>query len=342
MRTILVAGGGGYLGVLLCQALLEAGHKVKLLDRLFFGKEKIKSLVSYPNLECVVADTRYFDAAIMKDVDAVVDLAGLSNDATAEIDPSLTTDINYRGALHVVDAALKMGVRRYVYASSASVYGYSEQGNLNEESPLNPQTEYARSKIAVERDVLPLNSPGFEPVFLRLSTLYGLAPRMRFDLAINIMTIRAWTNRVIYIMGGGDQWRPFLHVKDAVRAFILALESDGTKVAGQIFNVGDNSQNFQIKQLAGFVTDIIPNVVIHVIPDDADKRSYCLSFEKIRTQLGYAITRKAHEGIVEIKHAIESGELDPSDPTGNTLNWYKSLIEWNDRIKNVELNGKIL
>lgn len=342
MKTALVTGAGGYLGIHLCKNLLDSKYKVVGLDRYFFGLDKINEIKSHKNFTVVVEDTRYFDHKLMKDVDVVIDLAGLSNDASSEIDPKLTQDINYRGSLNVFEAANKHGVSRYVYASSAAVYGQSSKKFSSEDDDLNPQTEYAKSKEKVEKAILPPSNSNMEVVVLRLSTLYGLAPRMRFDLAINIMTMRAWKHRVIYIMGGGEQWRPFLHVKDASRAFIAAMNADSDKIVGQVFNVGDNSQNFRIKQLAAFVTDVIPNVAIHQIPDDPDKRSYSLSFKKIKEALGFEITCKIHEGIVEIKHALESGLLVPEDPTAHTLNWYKSLIEWEQRIDSLQYKGKVL
>ncbi|MBK6390597.1 MAG: NAD-dependent epimerase/dehydratase family protein [Saprospiraceae bacterium] len=163
---------------------------------------------------------------------------------------------------------------------------------------------------------------------LRNATIFGLAPRMRFDLAVNIMTMRAWKDRVIYVMGGGEQWRPFVHVRDVVKAFILTLEAPLEKVDGEIFNVGSTDLNYQIKQLAQFVVDIIPNVTIHTIPDDTDKRTYNLNFEKIKKVLGFEVSVQIHEGVVEIKQALEKGIIDADDPTTHTLQWYKSLLAW--------------
>lgn len=342
MKRILITGVGGYIGVPLCEHLLSKGYSVVGIDRYFFGREKLGKLLNDPDFTAVTADIRDFEIEILQDVDAVIDLAGLSNDASAEIDPDLTEQINYEGSLRVAQAAKKHGVRRYVYSSSAAVYGAGEKKALTESDECRPQTAYARSKLRVERALHELDCSSFQTVIFRNATVFGLAPRMRFDLAINIMTLRAWRDRVIFIMGGGEQWRPFVHVNDVVRALVMGLEESVEKVAGEVFNVGANRMNYQISQLAQFVHDVIPNVTVHNIPDDPDKRTYNVSFDKISSTLGFEPSIWVHEGIVEIKRALERGLISCDDPTCFTLEWYKSLIEWEKRIKELSHNGRIL
>jgi nucleoside-diphosphate-sugar epimerase len=342
MKRIIVTGAGGYVGVPLCQSLLDQHYQVVALDRYFFGLDKMNGISDHPNLTIVKDDIRSCDAAIFQDVDAVLDLAGLSNDATAEIDRELTLSINHRGSERFAREAKRHGVHRYIYASSASVYGAGATQSLKETASLAPQTDYAKSKVAIEEVLEELNSENFCPVVLRNATIFGLAPRMRFDLAINIMTLRAWKERVIYVMGGGEQWRPFVHVSDVVAAFMLVMDSPSKTVHGQIFNVGSSEQNYQIKQLAQFVQDVVPNVDVHVIPDDPDKRTYNINFSKIEKVLGYKTLFAVHEGVVEIKDALESGKLDPDDPTCYTLQWYKSLLKWEERIQDLSLNGSVM
>ena len=342
MKRVLVTGAGGYLGVPLCDKLLESGYAVIALDRYFFGMDKVETIKNKPNITFLKEDIRYFDINVLKDVDSIIDLAGLSNDASAEIDVQLTVDINCKGAARLAKAAKENGIRRYIYSSSTSVYGAGSKEGLVETDDLHPQTEYARSKVTMESTLLGLKDKTFEPVLLRNATVYGLSPRMRFDLAINIMTMRAWKDRVIYIMGGGEQWRPFVHVQDVVKAMILALESSPEKVAGEVFNVGCNANNYRIKQLAQFVMDVIPNVNIHTIPDDPDKRSYNVNFNKIYNVLRYKTSFNIHDGIIEILHALEKGVVKSDDPTSHTLQWYKSLITWSKRIKDLSYDDRII
>ena len=341
MKTIIVTGAGGYVGVLMCETLLSKGYKVIALDRYFFGMEKMDCIIENPNLVIKKDDIRYCNKDIFIDAYAVIDLAGLSNDASAEIDPELTKNINYKGSERFAREAKKAGIVRYLYASSASVYGAGDKTSLTEIDDLFPQTEYAKSKVAIENVLHELADETFHPTMLRNATIFGLAPRMRFDLAINIMTMRAWKDRVIYIMGGGEQWRPFVHVRDVIKAFILCLEAPIEKVHDEVFNVGSSDMNFQIKQLAQFVVDVIPNVQIHTIPDDPDKRTYNLNFDKIKNKIGFEISFQVHEGIVEIKQALEKGIIQPDDPTCYTLQWYKSLIMWEEKIKELTYNGQL-
>jgi nucleoside-diphosphate-sugar epimerase len=342
MNKILVTGAGGYIGIPLCETLMLKGYQVIGLDRYYFGRDIIAPLENNSNFTMLVDDTRSFDLAVLQDVDAVIDLAGLSNDASAEIDPSLTKAINTNGAIRMIEAAKVAGIKRYVYSSSASVYGHGATTNLSEESDCFPQTQYAKSKEDVEKSLLKKASPDFEVVMLRNATVFGLAPRMRLDLAVNIMTYRAWKERTIYVMGGGDQWRPFVHVNDVVAAMILALESSAEKVAGEIFNVGSSNMNYQIKHIAQLVLDAVQDTKIHMIPDDVDLRTYNLNFDKIHDVLGFKCTYSIEDGIEEIKKALSRGDLDGDNPTCYTLQWYKSLIEWNQRINDLAINGQVL
>jgi nucleoside-diphosphate-sugar epimerase len=342
MPRVLVSGAGGYIGVPLCAKLVERGHSVIALDRYFFGRNRISGFAANPLATIIVDDIRDFDQGILNGVDAVVDLAGLSNDASAEINPEITRSINCEGGMRLARLAKEAGVRRYVYSSSASVYGHGAHERLDENDECHPLTLYAESKLRVEELLSSLSDQSFETVILRNATVFGLAPRMRFDLAINIMTLRAWKERVIYVMGGGDQWRPFVHVADVVRALVHGIEDERERVAGQIFNVGGDDMNYQIRQLAQFVRDVVPNTTVHMIPDDPDKRTYNVSFAKIRERLGFEPSIRVHEGIVEIKQALERGELSGDDPTYFTLQWYRSLVEWEQRINALNLRGRVL
>jgi nucleoside-diphosphate-sugar epimerase len=342
MLKVLVAGAGGYIGVPLCKRLLERGHSLIALDRFFFGKGRLDAISEKANAVILVEDIRDFDPGILSEVDVIVDLAGLSNDASAEIDPDLTRSINCDGGMRLARLAKEAGVRRYIYSSSASVYGHGVRDRLTETDECRPQSLYAESKLRVEELLGKLDDPNFETVIFRNATVFGLAPRMRFDLAVNIMTLRAWKERVIYIMGSGEQWRPFIHINDVVKALVLGVEEEAERVAGEIFNVGSEDMNYQIRQLSQFVLDVIPHVTVHRIPDDPDRRTYNLSFAKIKQRLGFEPSIRVHEGIVEIKQALERGEIAGEDPTCYTLQWYRSLLEWERRVRELSLHGRIL
>lgn len=340
MKKILVTGAGGYIGILTCQKLLEKGYKVIALDRYFFGQEKI-NLIKNQNLEILKTDTRYFDTKILKNVFAVIDCAGLSNDATSEIDPQLTIDINFKACIRIAQAAKKYGVKKYIYSGSASVYGDGRKKSLKETDELNPITQYAKSKSDCEKELLKLNDGNFSVTIFRNSTVFGYSPRMRFDLAINIMTMRAWKDGVIYVMGDGNQWRPFVHVNDVVEAFMLGLESEERLVSGEIYNVGFNNQNFQIKKLAEFIKEILPSTKIIFVPDNPDKRNYNVNFDKIKNNLSFKSTINLKDGILEIKDKLDNAIISPEDPTCYTLQWYQTLIDWDKKINDLKFKNKI-
>jgi nucleoside-diphosphate-sugar epimerase len=338
---VLVAGAGGYVGIPLCRELVRRGWHVVAVDRYVFGKDKLGDLANNPDVEIVTQDIRHLDPRLLKKVSGVIDLAGLSNDLSAEIDPELTRQINFEGGVALARAAKTAGVRRYVYSSSASVYGRGIKTNLTESDECRPQTLYARSKLHVEQQLKELKGGDFEPVIFRIATIFGLSPRMRFDLAVNVITLRAWKERVVYINGDGAQWRPFVHVNDVVNALIRGLEADTELVAGEIFNVGDESMNYQIQTLARLVLDMIPNVKVHNVPDHSEKRTYNLAFGKIKRRLGFKAKTNVQEGMIEIIHALEHGTINGDDPTCYTLEWYRALLDLEKRTELPRIDGRL-
>lgn len=337
---VLVTGGGGYIGSVLIEMLLKRGYKVKCLDRFFFGTETLSHVAGDPNLEIIKDDIRLFDPNILRDVDGVMDLAALSNDPAGELDPSKTMEINHKGRVRVATLAKKYGAERYILASSCSVYGFQDEV-VNEKSPTNPLTTYAKANVLAEQETLPLADNNFCVTALRQATVYGLSPRMRFDLAINGMVLGFYKHGKIPIMRDGTQWRPFVHIKDTSRAFIMVLEADKDLVNKEIFNVGSNEQNYQIKPLAELVADAIGLPFNFEWYGSPDKRSYRVDFSKIRDVLGVKPKYTPKEGAKEVYDALVEGKVKDDIKT-RTVEWYKFLLNAQKIVKEVELNGIIL
>lgn len=336
---VLVTGGAGYIGSVLCRLLLEKGYKITCLDRFFFGKDSIKEIED--EIRVVKDDIRYFNPEILSGVDAVVDMAALSNDPSGELDPNKTLDINYKGRVRVAKLSKKYGVKRYVLASSCSVYGFQE-GILTEESTTNPLTTYAKANLLAEGEVLPLSDKSFIVTALRQATVYGYSFRMRFDLAINGMVLGFYKNGKVPIMRDGKQWRPFVHIKDTSNAFIKVLEADPELVNGQIFNVGSEEQNIQIFDLAKLIAESINMPFNYEWYGSPDNRSYKVSFRKIREKLNFKPQYSIKEGAREVFEALKDGKLNPDDTRTITVKWYKYLIETHKMIKEIEMYGGIL
>ena len=338
MKEVLVTGGGGYIGSTLIRLLLERGYKVKVLDRFFFGLDSIKDIKD--KVQIIKDDIRFVREDVFKDVYAVLDLAALSNDPTGEIDPQKTLDINFLGRVRVALLAKRAGVKRYVLASSCSVYGF-QNDILFEDSPVNPLTTYAEANYLAEQSIIPFSSDKFVVTVLRQATVYGFSYRMRFDLAINAMVLSMFKTKKLKVMRDGQQWRPFVHVKDTSKAFITVLESDADKVNGQIFNVGSNEQNIKIIDLAKKVADTLGIPLNIEWYGDPDKRSYRVNFDKIKNVLGYKPDHSFEDGIKEVYRALAEGKISDDDKT-RTVVWYRNLIKWKEILDDVLYKGEIL
>ena len=342
MKNVLVLGGAGYIGSVVSEMLLEQGHNVAVLDRLFFGRELMAPLQKREGLSIIKEDTRYADISVFEDVDVVMDLAGISNDPASDLAPRITEEINLAGARHTARLAKQAGVARYLYSSSCSIYGHNNGtgDRLNECSPKAPVSLYAKTKIGAEAELAKLNDENFTVVFLRNATVYGLSYRMRFDLVINLMTLYAYKHRKLFVTGGGQQWRPLIHVRDVARAFLMIMDAPQELVSGQAFNVGSTEQNYQIYRIAQMVRDVVPHTELEIVPDDPDKRSYNVSFEKIERVLGFRAEKTPYEGIVEVKQALEQGRVDDSIRT-KTVHYYQYLLEAEKLLQEVSYNGKV-
>jgi nucleoside-diphosphate-sugar epimerase len=336
---VLVTGGAGYIGSILTRTLLEKGYSVTVMDRMFFGTDSIKDITDQITL--IKDDVRWFKPDALKGIDAVLDLASLSNDPSGELDPQKTLGINYEGRVRVAKLAKKYRVQRYVLASTCSVYGFQE-GTLTEESPTNPLTTYSKANVLAEKEILPLADKSFTSTALRQATVYGLSPRMRFDIAINGMVLGFFKNGKIPIMRDGKQWRPFVHVRDTSNAFIRVIESDPELVNGQTFNVSNNEQNVQIFDLAKLVAEAIDLPFNYEWYGSPDTRSYRVSFDKIKKTLNFSPQCTPKEGAKEVYNALKEGKLDPDDTRTITVKWYKHLLEMHELLKDLEINGTIL
>ncbi|MCI4346761.1 MAG: SDR family oxidoreductase [Thermoplasmata archaeon] len=337
---VLATGGAGYLGSTLVPMLLEAGHDVTVLDRFFFGEENLPTGSTKGHLEKIRDDIRWCDGELLEGHDAVVDMAALSNDPAGAIDAWKTYEINFLGRSRIARLAREAKVGRYLVTSSCSQYGFQD-GILTEESPPNPLTAYARANVLVEKDNLPLATPEFCPTAVRFSTLYGLSPRMRFDLAVNGMVLGASRTGKIPVMRDGKQWRPFLHVKDAARAIIKVLTAPVEKVRGAVFNVGSDDQNFQVGPLAELVASSMKSRPSVEWYGDPDARSYQVSFAKVKRVLGYEPELRPADAVHEIEAALASGAVSPSEKT-KTVEWYRHLLSDEVASQRVALRGVVL
>jgi nucleoside-diphosphate-sugar epimerase len=336
---VIVTGGAGYLGSVLVGDLLAAGHDVTVIDRFFFGEESLR-LPTTEAAHRTREDIRWVDGKAFEGAEAVVDLAALSNDPAGALDPWKTLEINYLGRARVARLAREAGVRRYVVSSSCSLYGFQSE-ILTEESKPNPLTVYARANVLVESDSLPLASPEFCVSALRFATLYGPSPRMRFDLAVNGMVLGATRTGKIPVARDGDQWRPFLHVRDAARAIQAVLAADPAVVNGQVFNAGSDDQNFQIHPLAEQVAgalEVRPTLEWY---GDRDARSYRVSFRKIRERLHFEPKFNVASASREIEASLAAGTL-AATPKTKTVDWYRHLLSDAEAQRAVAIRGVVL
>ena len=337
--NILITGGAGYVGSLVIPELINNGYKVKCLDRFFFGDEFLSQDQFSEKLEMLHDDIRWFDSKLLDGVDIVLDLAAISNDPAGDLNPGKTFEINHMGRVRVAKLSKEHGVKRYILASSASIYGQQDQ-IADEKSSVNPLTAYSKANRNAEIDTLQLNDDNFTVTILRFSSVYGKSPRMRFDTAVNCMVLDLFKNNKIFVRGKSNK-RPFIHIKDVVRAYILAITAKKDKIGGQIFNVGSEDQNYEMGDLANEITKICRAKCEIESSDTNDNRSYFASFKKIQDVLGFDTNYKIADGVKEMYESLKTGELTDSVKT-RTVEWYKKLLSDENLSKKFLINGTVL
>ena len=302
---VLVTGVDGYIGAVLAPVLRERGHMVVGLDTGFYRDGLLFNGIE-PSLMCISKDIRDVTEEDLTGFEAVVHLAELSNDPLGQHSPEITYQINHLGSVGLAKKCKSAGITRFVYSSSCSVYGVGSNGHKTEESETNPQTAYAACKVLVERDLSAMADDDFSPTFLRNATAYGPSPRMRFDLVLNNLAGLAWTTKEIRMTSDGTPWRPLVHVRDICEAIACALEAPREAVHNHIFNVGDTTHNYQVKEIAQIVSQTFPGCILSFGCSDGDNRSYRVSFDKIRTHLpGFQCQRDAATGAAELYSLFE-------------------------------------
>lgn len=326
IKKILVTGGAGYIGSVLVGELLQANYSVIVLDRFLFGGESLLAYIHDKNLSIISGDIRDIKVVrkALQNTDAVIHLAALVGEPACREKPEVTKEINLYGAIKLAKEAKKAGVTRFIMTSTCSNYGVSHgDEEATEESVLHPLSLYAETKIAAEKEILALKSTSFHPTAVRLATIFGLSPKMRFNLMINEFAKEAATNGVVSVINK-DAWRPFLHVSDAAQAFIKIISADIPKIDGEIFNVV--SENIQKKLVAQLAKKKNPRVSVTMKPGKLDdKRDYRVSAKKIMKKLDFKPEFTVEDGFVEMMDAVRKRMfLDTSEFRYNA--WFDEKV----------------
>jgi nucleoside-diphosphate-sugar epimerase len=311
LRKIFITGGAGYVGAVLVPKLINAGHKVKVIDLYIYGENVLDSVKDNPNLIQVKGDIR--DRNLLEKelpgYDTVIHLACISNDPSYELDPTLAKSINYDAFVDLVDVSKKAGVKNFIYASSSSVYGIKDEAEVTEDLPLEPLTDYSKYKVKCEDVLMESATDDFIVTTIRPSTVCGYSPRLRLDLTVNILTNHA-INKGEIIVFGGEQKRPNLHIEDMTDLYVYLLELPDAKIHKKIYNAG--YENYKVREIAEMVKKVIgSNIPIKTVPTN-DNRSYHVSSRKIREELGFVPKYTIEDAVLDLKKAFDSGKVPNS------------------------------
>jgi nucleoside-diphosphate-sugar epimerase len=340
---VLITGHLGYIGTVMVPMFISEGYDVVGLDSdlyrsCTFGDDPVE----VPN---ICKDIRDVEIDDLKDFDAVCHLAGLSNDPLGDFNPELTYEINHRASVKLAELSKQAGVRRFVFSSSCSCYGAAGDNMLTEEAPLNPVTPYGQSKVWTERDVSALADNDFSPVFLRNATAYGVSPRLRFDLVLNNLTAWAFTTGKILMKSDGSPWRPIVHIRDIVHAFVTVLNAPHELIHNKVFNVGLTKENMQIKDITKIVGETIPDCKIQFAEGaSSDKRNYCVNCDKLPEVLpSFKPQWDARRGARELYEAYKKNSITLEDfegPRYQRIGHIRRLIEDGILDKNLRFQGQ--
>jgi nucleoside-diphosphate-sugar epimerase len=308
-NPVLVIGGAGYIGCWLVSRLLEMGRSVRVLDTAVYGLEPIRHLLDNPKLEYLDGDCRNIQdvAKAMRGVSSVVHLAAIVGDPACELDRKTTIEINYAATRMLVEIAKGYGVERFLFASSCSVYGATDE-LMDEKSRVDPVSLYGETKVSAENALLEAANATFHPIIMRFATVFGLSDRPRFDLVVNLLSAKARQDGVITIYNG-EQWRPFVHVRDLAEAIILLLNAPLTAVSGEVFNVGDNRLNHTLAEVATVIQRVFPGTRVEHV-ENSDRRNYRVDFTKVETRVGFRCRYDLEDGVRQIKAAFDSYRID--------------------------------
>ncbi len=308
LANVLVTGGAGYVGSVLVPKLLHKGYRVKVLDLYIYGEHVLDAVKDHPNLEQVKGDIR--DRGLLEkifpDTDAVIHLACISNDPSFELDPQLGKSINYDALFDLVAVSKSCRVKRFIYASTSSVYGVKEEDNVTEDLPLEPLTDYSRYKAMCEEVLLKERKPGFVTLILRPATVCGYSPRLRLDLTVNILTNHAVNNRKINVYGG-QQMRPNIHIEDVTELYVKSLEWPDEAIDGKTFNAG--YENHSVAEIADTVRNVVGKDIELVTTPTDDNRSYRISSEKIKRELGFVPGHTIEDAVRDLVYAFRAGKI---------------------------------
>lgn len=307
---ILVTGGAGYIGSTLVPILLQQGHQVRVLDNLAQGGRSLLGVWSHPGFDFHqgdISDEHAIDSAL-HGVDSVVHLAAIVGDPACGAQPKVAQAINQDASLMLLEKSANGGVQRFIFASTCSNYGRMADPSqyADENSDLRPISLYAETKVAVEEAILDLEISNFSPTVLRFATVFGVSPRMRFDLTVNEFTAEMVVNQHLQVYGE-QFWRPYIHVGDVGRGVALVLNSAVDKVRNQVFNLGDTQQNYQKQQLVRLIETYAPQAQVEYVHREEDPRDYRVSFAKVKDSLGFSITRTVEDGIKEVAQLVQTG-----------------------------------